>query len=116
RRHGLLDDRLERARRGLAAASAALQVQVDDALVVEALILDLARVRAELGQDLLDRASDAGAGVERVQVMDQQQALHQRIRYQLVQDPRPGPFLFVRADNGYDLGQPGAVQLDQAAH
>ena len=88
---------------------------MDDARLVEPAILDLARVRAELGQDLLDRAPDAGAGVERVQVMDQQQALHQRIRHQLVQQPRPGPSL-VLAEDRDDLRQPGAVQLDQAAH
>ena len=70
-------------------------------------------LRAELGQDLLDGAPDAGAGVERVQVVDQQQALHQRIRHQLGKQPRPG---FVRAEDLGDLGQPGAVQLDQAAH
>ena len=85
-------------------------------VVVEPLILDFARVRAELGQDLLDGAPDAGAGVERVQVVYQQQALHQRIRHQLGQQPRPGPVSFVRADYGDDLRQPSTVQLDQAAH
>ena len=80
------------------------------------MVLDLARPRTELGQDFLDRVPDAGAGVERVQVMEQQQALHQRIRYQLVQEPGPGPVAFVGAENGNNLGQGGAVQLDQATY
>src|SRR5580700_12203291 len=60
RRRGcrLLDGRLNRSRGRPAAVAAGLQAQVDDALVVDALELDLARVRAELRHDRLDRALD----------------------------------------------------------
>ena len=94
--------------------AAALQAQVDDALVVDAVELHLAGVRAELRHDRLDRALDPGRDRQRVQVMQQQQAFHQRIAGQLTHQPLAG--LRVRTDDLDDLGQPGAVQIDQAAH
>ena len=74
-------------------AAALLQAQPEHTRLVEAQVLDVARVRAELGQHLLDGPPDPGAGVERVQVVQQQQALHQRVgdqlrRMQLAARPR----------------------------
>ena len=67
--------------------AAALQAQVDDARLVHAAELHLARVRAELGHDRLDRAPDPVRDRQRVQVVQQQQALHQRIGGQLAHQP-----------------------------
>jgi hypothetical protein len=49
-----------------------------------------------------------------VQVVDQQQALHQRVAGQRVEQSRPG--VGIGPEDGDDRGQPGPVELDQAAH
>ena len=84
------------------------------ALIVDAEVLDRVRVRAEPRTHLLERAADPGVGVERVQVVDQQQALHQRVAGQRVEQSRPG--VAIGPEDRDDRRQPGPVELDQAAH
>ena len=70
--------------------------------VVDADELHLTSVRAEPRRHLFDRPPDPGPDVERVQVMQQQQALHQRVGDQGVHQPPAA--LGVLADDLDDLG------------
>ena len=68
-------------------------------------------MRAEVGTHLVQGALDPRVHVQRVQVVQQQQAFHQRVLEQAVQDG--GSRRAFRAERGHDVAQPVAVQSEQ---
>ena len=74
----------------------------------DAEVLHAARVRAQVRTHLVERPLDAGVHIQRVQVVQQQQALDQRVGQQPVQHLRAR--LALRAERGHDVPEPVAVQ------
>ena len=92
--------------------AAALQPQPRHA-IGHAEVFHPARMRAEVRPDPVECALDARVDVERVQAVQQQQALHQRVLGQLGQHRRAG--LALLAQHRDDLAEAVAVQADQQA-
>ncbi len=71
-------------------------------------------MRAEIRPDLVQGALDSGVDIERMQIVQEQEALDERVLDHRVHDLRAG-----RALLGEDLGDSGqaiAIQADQQSH
>ena len=78
-------------------------------------VLHAAGVRAQVGPHLVQRPLDPGVDVQRVQPVQQQQALHQRVvaaSLATIASRRPGRSL---GQHGHDVRQAVPVQADQQA-
>ena len=96
--------------RGRAAVAAALELQPGNA-VEDTEVLDAARVRAQVGPHPVQRALDAGVHVQRMEPVQQQQALHQRVIGELRQHLRTR--LALLPQDGHDLAEAVSVQADE---
>ena len=74
-------------------------------------VLHTPGVRAEVGANLVEGALDPGVHVQRVQVVQQQEALHQRVLGQAVE--HRGARRAILLERGHDVLQPVAVEADQ---
>ncbi len=88
----------------------AVQAQVGHPGIVDAQIRDATGVRAEIGPHLVQRLFDPGVHVDRVQSVQDQLALDQRILREGQQQRRVGGH-----DHLDDTGQPGPVVVDEHA-
>src|SRR5262249_2580661 len=109
-----LDGELHRERGGRAPVTASLHAQPDHAAVgVRVDDLDVAAVGAEIGTDLHEGLLDAAAQVLRVEPVQHQQARHQLIVGELLQQLLGGRALL--AHDGEDALQTAGVQIEHDA-
>ena len=85
--------------------------KLGDPLLRNAQIRHPAGVRPEVRTHLIEGPLDPLVHVQRVQVVQQQEALHQRVLEQAIEDA--GSRRAFRAERGHDVAQPVAVQSQQ---
>jgi len=94
--------------------AAALQPQPRHPVRAGPQVLHATGVRAEVGPDAIERALHPGVHVERVQVVQEQQALHQRVGQQPVADRLAGRAL--GREGVHDVAEPVSVEAEQQPH